>query len=1401
MQPLAPAEGPAVLAVTLKAAGRVNARATGGTSAASTGALPRQQRSRVAAAVDAGRYWREGEEGEEGLALAEAEAAGVEDAEVSWHAGSSLSAAAQLHPLCWKCPEAADPSHREAGPSRNSNRRLLAGTPPPSPPLWPSDFMLPSGCFVRALDDCVGVDEADATCAALGTGWELAQPISIADREAMAAKMETIRGPALPRCADGLYCPKINGIVDNCTFSVWTSFTSSNPVSDQKLVPLKPIPDGCSVSPFYDASVGYCVDQPTFGGVDVVLFASPKYCKSMTSGAAATGYFAGELPDFAQMHPLCWWCPSTANPCQLSSPPPSPAPPSPAPSPPLPPSPRPPSPPVPPSPFPSPPGFPPPPSPPSPLPPSPPPPLPPSPFPPSPPPPPSPPRASFYNPADPDNYNLPSSCVLKVARNCSTFANANATCTAVHGRGWLAAAPWTQEDIAAMMTWLASGSVKLPSYYNSTTSAYVCGAAGPVSTNPAAETWALWSDIRQALNNGVRPSGQWQSIRVPPGYLRRNTNLCPTPGFEDFQNSINARLPVMCWQCPSHVQPVCAPPPMATPPRPPPTPPRTDAETCGEGFSLLTTDDADDVGHCEGASCGMLYPYAIVYGMMKVRTVSTMRGILLITGSTTETAANTFMGWRDVACKIDARVCYQGVTTVTTGAQLLATDITRFKLVFISSDWCATRGGITQDMGDALSSLSEDFKWYLNYANGSVITLSQTCLSRPYGFLPRSLKVTNDYFPDVSFLYTARSLGSQADNSNNDHCCFHSWADGPEGWNGMVPLAYKEGNCPVPWTYWNNATQSWVVQDCKATHLVSYNTCLKSTSEICTNGIDDNDNLLVDFDDPECWRCGDGLIQPGEECVPQSRITKLPYTRAPYCPMWVQLPYDGCDPFCRLDVDPAPPPGSPVVIASPPPAPPNNKNVCKGVGSLLATTVPLDAPAQGCTAPGGACRALVSGLLAYMLQRTAALPLSILALIPGGSGTAAYDALAAWIADLPASLSSVTVSYVTDAVGVTAASLASARLIYLPSAETTVTGGLTDAMNAALTARRAEIDAYVAASGGSLLMLAQAGLSNPFEYLGLDTNAVAPASIQAGPELAWISQAAVSNATLPLGATQVFVGPSQWSGLTPLVTVGGACAQPLPSYFPSTYFGVDQSCQAVLLFTDTGCIRRGVESLCTDGEDNNLNGLIDFRDPGCRRCGDGVQDGLDGEECDDGNLIPDDLCDNYCQQVSAKFPPPPPPIASPPRPPRSPPRPPPNPRPPPFPPQPGPEAPASQPSPFAPVSESPAAQPSPSQPASPVSFPAEPSQPSSPAQSAATHPTAIAAPDTAIPPLAGTLADPAEPRAPLPKAAFTSSPKSATVTAQPPASFAPAPQSPKPHTPEPQPSKPSLARPSLASLA
>ncbi|KAG2498141.1 hypothetical protein HYH03_003899 [Edaphochlamys debaryana] len=981
--------------------------------------------------------------------------------------------------------------------------------------------------------------------------------------------METQRGPSLPRCTPGWYCPLIQGQEnDDCAFSGWLDFRSLDGAVDPQAAA---VPTGCIGSPYYDEAYGYCVDQPSLNDVPAILYSSATYCKSLTPGSSDTGYFAGQLPDPALMHPICWWCPASANPCNLSSPPPSPVPPSPRPSPPS----------------------------------------------------------------------------LPVLRNCSTYANANASCAAAFGTGWVAAAPWSMDDIQAMTGWLNSYTNDLPRYYNTSSSSFYCSTAGPVNAanNPGAERWAFWTDLRQAVNGTVRPSGRWQSVRVPNGcylpgynqsfgwcsgdarvaspvsttavYLRQNDNLCPDGGLEDFSNTINARLPVLCWRCPTTIPAICAPPPMSPPPRPPPMPPRATPDSCGEGFLFITTDDADDVGHCEGSACGMLYSSSITYAMMRVRSASTMRGILLVTGSATGTAATTFAGWRDVACRLDPRVCYQGVTTVTTGDQLLGTDITRFKLVFISSDWCATRGGITQDLGNALQLMASEFRWYLNYANGSVIALAQTCLNEPYSFLPSHLSVSNDYFPDVSFLSSAEPLGSLADDTNNDHCCFHSRINSPDGWNGLQPLAYKTGACPVPWTYFNTTTQQWVLQECQATHLVSYATCLLPKTEDCNNGIDDNGDGLVDHDDPHCWRCGNFFLEGDEECDDGN-----------------QLPYDGCDAFCRIETGSAPPPRPRMVLSPSPPLPPNNRVLCKGVGAAMVTTLPLDGPTSGCTTPGSTCRQMMVGILSYMLNRNASLPLSILALIPGDPGSAARDAFATWVLDLPAPLDIISVTFLQDADAVGSAIFTDARLIYIPSAQTEAGGGLTDAMNAELSTRMTDLDAFVTQYGGSLITLSQRGLQNPFEFLGLAVGSRpdGAGNLTTGLELSSVSGVNITNATLPGSALQVFTGPSQWSGLTPIVTVSNKCPQALPSYFLDTYYGVDQSCEAVLLFTDTGCIRRGLEANCTDGVDNDGNGMTDFRDPGCRRCGDGVQDGIDGEECDDGNMVDGDLCNNYCQQ-------------------------------------------------------------------------------------------------------------------------------------------------------------------------
>ncbi len=71
-------------------------------------------------------------------------------------------------------------------------------------------------------------------------------------------------------------------------------------------------------------------------------------------------------------------------------------------------------------------------------------------------------------------------------------------------------------------------------------------------------------------------------------------------------------------------------------------------------------------------------------------------------------------------------------------------------------------------------------------------------------------------------------------------------------------------------------------------------------------------------------------------------------------------------------------------------------------------------------------------------------------------------------------------------------------------------------------------------------------------------------------------------------------------------------------------------CQTVVAFDDV--VERGAQ--CGDGIDNDGDGPFDCEDPACALapacsgCGNGVPD--DGEQCDDGNAIPDDGCSPDC---------------------------------------------------------------------------------------------------------------------------------------------------------------------------
>ncbi|KAL6750251.1 hypothetical protein V8C86DRAFT_3183690, partial [Haematococcus lacustris] len=87
---------------------------------------------------------------------------------------------------------------------------------------------------------------------------------------------------------------------------------------------------------------------------------------------------------------------------------------------------------------------------------------------------------------------------------------------------------------------------------------------------------------------------------------------------------------------------------------------------------------------------------------------------------------------------------------------------------------------------------------------------------------------------------------------------WHGYFTGPQDWSGIYRVlvsAVGLHGCPVP---------SGPTQDCWATVLCNQYTYL--SAEICGNAIDDDGNGLADKADPVCWRCGDGVLDPNEQC-------------------------------------------------------------------------------------------------------------------------------------------------------------------------------------------------------------------------------------------------------------------------------------------------------------------------------------------------------------------------------------------------------------------------------------------------------------------------------------------------------------------------------------------------------
>ncbi|KAG2437447.1 hypothetical protein HXX76_006097 [Chlamydomonas incerta] len=236
------------------------------------------------------------------------------------------------------------------------------------------------------------------------------------------------------------------------------------------------------------------------------------------------------------------------------------------------------------------------------------------------------------------------------------------------------------------------------------------------------------------------------------------------------------------------------------------------------------------------------------------------------------------------------------IKVVRTPAELRAANLSSFKVLYVPSNIYNTAGGMDMALNDALIGMKDAIKNFVNVRMGSLIVLAQAGFgmydtSIAYGFLPVALNFTALDFFDVEVTSDMLEISPETNGDNSDHSFWHGYWTDPIDWNGLRVLAYQARMCPVAYGK---------LQQCRASVLCNRNTIL--TAENCWNGVDDDWDGLIDKADPDCWRCGDGVLDPDEDCDDGN-----------------VLDGDGCSSKCKFQDFPPP-----SIKPSPPPAPPRN---------------------------------------------------------------------------------------------------------------------------------------------------------------------------------------------------------------------------------------------------------------------------------------------------------------------------------------------------------------------------------------------------------------------------------------------------------------------------------------------